>query len=111
VNSKFCGECVCDDHSKKKRPNPANIMDKSEVERVCDECDMKYIKRIILEKNYAKNIEVDKQIASVQGEITLEQKRAAVIKEKIAEIEKQVYQIMIVDVSRKKPTTSLTYKT
>ncbi|KAM3141545.1 hypothetical protein pb186bvf_006409 [Paramecium bursaria] len=41
---KFCGSCVCKDHSRKKRQDPQN---KEKFVRVCDICDDKYIRRTV----------------------------------------------------------------
>jgi len=46
-NCKFCGGCVCEEHGRKKRPNPQNP---SEHAKICDKCDEKHIKRIILKE-------------------------------------------------------------
>ena len=44
-DSKFCGGCICEEHGKKKRPNPENT---TEYVRVCDICDELHIQKTIL---------------------------------------------------------------
>jgi hypothetical protein len=65
-NCKFCGGAVCEDHSKKKRPNPHHT---SDYVRVCDICDEKFINKTILGEFYEKLRKKEKEINELERQI------------------------------------------
>ena len=70
LSSKFCGCAVCEDHSKKKRPNPHHT---SDYVRVCDICDEKFINKTILGEFYEKLRKKEKEINELEKQIRDEQ--------------------------------------
>ena len=70
IKSEFCGACVCDDHSKKKRPNPKNP---SEFARVCDTCDEKHIRKNILQEFDERMKRREKEIVGLESKIKEQQ--------------------------------------
>lgn len=70
--SHFCGEAVCDDHSKKKRGDPDNP---TEYHRICDTCEKKYINYIILKDFNKKLRERDDLLKQYEEKMKIMQKR------------------------------------
>jgi predicted nuclease with TOPRIM domain len=60
---KFCGNSICDDHGKKKRPDPQNT---TATYRICDKCDVKYLLRIILGEYHERSKKKDKELAAYE---------------------------------------------
>jgi len=60
---KFCGNAICDDHGKKKRPDPQNT---TATYRICDKCDTKYLLRIILGDYHERTKRKDREIAEYE---------------------------------------------
>ncbi len=73
-NSKFCGEAICDEHGKKKRPDPQNT---TQYFRICDNCDLKYINRIILKEFHERVKRRDKEIQQYEKLIREQQIKMA----------------------------------
>jgi len=69
-NCNFCGNCICEDHGKKKRPNPENI---NEYVRICDLCDEKHIKRIILKEFDERMKRKEKDVSELEKRIKEQQ--------------------------------------
>ncbi len=89
--SKFCGGCVCEDHSKKKRPDPKNT---SEYVRVCDICDEKWINRTILGEFYEKLKSKERELESLEKQIREQQTKI--------ENEQREYDNLVLTVKRKR---------
>lgn len=64
--SKFCGESICEDHGRKRRPDPKNS---SNYVRICDTCDEKFIQRTILKEFRAKLSEKEEHIKDLERRI------------------------------------------
>eukprot|EP01017_Pseudomicrothorax_dubius_P028147 TRINITY_DN3325_c0_g1_i2.p1 TRINITY_DN3325_c0_g1~~TRINITY_DN3325_c0_g1_i2.p1 ORF type:complete len:352 (-),score=116.11 TRINITY_DN3325_c0_g1_i2:93-1148(-) len=56
---KFCGNSVCESCSPKKRANPQN---KEDFQRICDRCEMIYLKKMLYDEYNAKKVEREKKL-------------------------------------------------
>ena len=80
-NCAFCGEAVCSDHSEKKRGNPKNM---SEFVKICDNCERKYLEKMIYEEFVLKKNRRNKMIFETEREV-------AKLKEEMKNKQKEIF--------------------
>lgn len=85
--SKFCGMSVCDDHSKKRRSDPQTP---GSYVRICDDCDKKYINKMILDEFKGKLKRRDEELKELELKASKLQK---VFKEKQNTYDNQVSEV------------------
>lgn len=66
IYSKFCGNNVCSDHSKKKRPDPQN---KTNFVNICDRCDYQHLYKVIFEEYDKRKLEKEAKISSLEAQL------------------------------------------
>ena len=85
-NCAFCGEAVCSDHSEKKRGNPKNM---SEFVKICDNCERKYLEKMIYEEFVLKKNRRNKMIFETEREV-------AKLKEEMKNKQKEIFALKII---------------
>ena len=83
-NCRFCGEAVCGDHCDKKRSNPKK---ETEFVRICDNCERKYLEKIIYQEFILKKNKRNKAIFEMDQQL-------AKSKEEMMEKQKEIYTLM-----------------
>lgn len=86
---------VCDDHSKKRRSDPQNP---GSYVRICDDCDKKYINKMILDEFKGKLKRRDEELKDLESKSNKLQKN---FKEKQSIYDNQVSEVLPLDHCKK----------